>query len=175
MRWLILAAAIAAGGCSKPKATPVPDAAPPAPTTVDLSPDAATATITLEGKPFAVASVAGVQTLRAGERDPKKAPIVLVTLQDPSRNTLTFDIPFREGAAGEMSDARVKYEKQGATYANPETAFVNVTRVDPDAAGYLYDANFDIPVKSTSGEVITVHGTFNRLRVRQPIRHLQKL
>lgn len=171
MRWLFLSLALCACTKDKPAAPDAAASADPV-SSAELSPDAAMATLSVNGKPFIVASVAAFLTNRLGE----KVPIVMVTLQDPVKNVLTFDIPWKDGVAGDIADLRVTYaSNKGVSYTPPQPAHINVTRVDKDDAGCLYDANFELSVKNAANdETFAVRGSFNRLRVKEPFKHLRK-
>lgn len=180
MRSLLFAAILlvcgGCGGCSKDNKATTADAAPSAVSSADLSPDAATVSITIDGKPLQPASVAAIQTARFKEKDPKKAPNLVVTIDDPKRNTLSFDIPWNDGAPGDIADVRVTYATKDASYSNLQPAHVNVTRVDASDAGHLYDANFDVTLGVPGRQdTVAVRGSFVRLRVKGSIGHLQRL
>ena len=175
MRSVVLAIAVMLG-CSKENKTVATDAAAPV-SQADLSADAATASITINGKTFAVASVAAIQSLRFKEKDPKKAPNIIVTIEDPRRNTLSFDIPWNDGATGDIADARVSYiNSKDVSYTTPQPTHINVTRVDAGEAVHLYDANFGVSVQIPGKEdTLAIRGPFNRLRVKESLNHLRRL
>ncbi len=175
MRWPIVIMLGAALGCTKDKPVTM-DSGAAAVSSTDLSPNASMAVITVNAKPFAVASVNAFQTNRAGEKDPEKAAILLATIEDPLGNTITFDIPWNKGVARDIAGVRVTCVTRSGTYSTETDAHANVTRVDTDDAGYLYDANFEIAVTNAAkGETLTIRGQFDRLRVKPALQHLQRL
>ncbi len=175
MRSVVLAVAVMLCGCSKENKAVVTDAAPAS--SGDLSADAATATITINGKTFAVATVTAIQSTRFKEKDPKKAPNIIVTIEDLQRNALSFDIPWNDGAPGDVADATVSYtSSRDVSYTTLQPTHVNVTRVDPGVGLHLYDANFDVTVQIPGKQdTLAIRGSFNRLRVKDSISRLRRL
>ncbi len=131
-------------------------------------PDIAAVAVTVDGRPLYPAAVTAVLTNRLGEKDPKKAPTLLVTLENRTRESLTFDIPWKEAELGDRPDAKVSFAlRRGMYVASGGAARASITRLDRVDGQFVCDANLDATVTKVGGVgSAEVKASFKGLRVR---------